>query len=161
MWFQSTSQICDEVDWPGNSLKISLCALHFDLQAEGIFTWAVIFRLTAQMALSLAYTVPACNWCTFGFLDLKGACFLLVTKGGKVSKLVASFTLVLFSRALKAFYMSWITTLWVSIFVSVGTLGIKSLLMLALHLGTFTSMLLVIWLSGFCKWFLFLVFSCW
>ena len=28
-----------------------------------------------QMALSLAYTVPACNWCAFGFLGLKGAFF--------------------------------------------------------------------------------------
>ena len=97
-----------------------------------------------QMALSLAYTLPACNCCTFGFLNLKGVWFLLVTKAGKVSKLVASFILELFSRALKAFYMSWITTLWASVFGLVGTVDIKLLLVLALHLRTFTSMLLVV-----------------
>ena len=114
-----------------------------------------------QIALSLDYTAPACNWCTFGFLDLNGACFFLVTKTGEVSKLVASFPLVLFSRILKSFHMSWITTLGTFIFVLVGTLDIKSPLVLALHLEAFTSMLFVTWLSGFCSWFLFLLFPCW
>ena len=114
-----------------------------------------------QMALSLVYIAPACCWCAFGLLDLEGGCFFLVTKDGKVPKLVASFTLKLFGRALKAFYMNWITTIWTSVLALVGLFDIKLLLVLALHLYTFIPILLVVWLSMFARWLLFLVLSCW
>ena len=136
--------------WVGLRILWRLVCVHFTLickQKESSLELSPSDWL--QMALSLAYAAPACNWCIFGFLDLKGACFFLVTKAGKVSKLVASFTLELFSRALKAFYMSWITTLWTYVFALLGTLDIKLLLVLALHLGIFTAMFLIVWMSGF------------
>ena len=144
------------MDWPGNSLKISLCALYFDLQAEGIFTWAVLFRLTTNGTIfgiqcTCLYLVHL--WCPGFEINL----LFLVTKTGKVSKLVASFTLELFSQTLKSLYVRWITTSSASFLVLMGSLGIKSLLVLALHLVTFSAMLLVICLE-FTDDFFFLCF---
>ena len=49
--------------------------------------------------------------CAFGLLGLKGASFFLVTKTGKVSKLMAKSTLEFLHRALKSFHMGGIFTL--------------------------------------------------
>ena len=98
-----------------------------------------------------------CLW----FPGLKWSLLFQITKAGKVSKYVTSFTLQLLGRALKAFHMNWISTLWTPPFVLVGTLDIKPFLVLPWQLGILTTMILVVWLSGLDRGLLFLVSSCW
>ena len=94
----------------------------------------------------------------FGSPGFETSLLFLETKTGKMSKLVASFISILFSWALKSLYVSCITAFWTSILVFMCALGIKSLLVLALNLVTFTAMLLVICVFRFHRWLLFLYF---
>ena len=91
-----------------------------------------------------------------------GTSFLfLETKTGKVSKLVASFTLIFLCWALKSLYVGCISSFWTSVLVLMCALGIKSLLVVALCLVPLTVMLLVIWLFRLHRWLLSLIFSSW
>ena len=56
MSLQSISQVCYQVGWPGNSLKISFCALHFDLQAKGIFSYLLENHIIYNTAKQLRNT---------------------------------------------------------------------------------------------------------
>ena len=97
----------------------------------------------------------------FGSSVFGTSLLFLEAKTGEMSKLMASFTLLFFSWALKSLHVSCISTFWTSILVLMCALGIKLLLVLALHLVTFTTMLLVIWLLWLHRWPLLLVFACW
>ena len=96
-----------------------------------------------------------------GLLGLELGCFFLEAKTGEMSKHMTSFTVIFLGWALKSFNVSCIFTFGTSILVLMCTLGIKLLLMLVLHLVTFTAMLFVIWLLWFHRWSFLLVFACW
>ena len=133
MRFQPVCKICNQVRWCGDLLQTSLCALHFNLQAKGIITGNLL-RL-ATYGILMCIHCPCLQLMNLWFSRHEWSLLLLITKTGKVSKLVTSFTLKFLCRALKAFHMSWISTLWVSFLVLVYTLSVKDLLVMTWHLG--------------------------
>ena len=93
MWLQSVCQGSYWVYWSWNFLLISLGALDFDWQAEWIFTSVIFFWVITSGTFF-------CIYCTclylmhFGSPGFGISLLFLEAKAGKVSKLVASFTLI-------------------------------------------------------------------
>ena len=97
----------------------------------------------------------------FGSFWFGTSLLFLEAKTGEMSKLMTSFTLIFLGWALKSLYVTCISTFGTCVLVLMCALGIKSLLMLVLHLVNVTVMLLVILLLWLHRWPFLLVFACW
>ena len=84
----------------------------------------------------------------FGLPMLGRSLFLLVTHTGEVTKLVASFTLVLLGRTLEPLYVYGITTFGTSRFIIMRSFCVKPLLGLCLQVVSLIALVLVIGLLG-------------
>ena len=157
--FQPVCKICNQVRWCGDLLQTSLCALYFELQAKGIIS-GTLFRLATYGILTHIHC-PCLQLMSLWSSRLEWSLLLLITQVGKVSKLVTSFTLKFLHRALKAFHMDWISTLWASFLALVHILRVKDLLVMTWHLGILITRILLTWLSWLDKRLLLLVFSWW
>ena len=94
----------------------------------------------------------------FGF---EVSLLFLETHACKMSKLLASFTLVFFCWTQESLYVGCISTFGTSVLIIVCTLRVKLLLVLGLCMVTLTALLHVVRFFWLHRWSFLFMFACW
>ena len=157
MGLQSVCQVGNQMCCLWYFTFSGLPSLDLQLQAEWLFwsavlIWVVIWGTSMCMCTTCLYLMH------FRLPMLERSLLLLETHTCKMSKLMASFTLVFLHWTLEPLYMHWITTLRTSCLIIMHPSCIKFLLGLHLQMVPLLALILVLWLLKFYTWpFLFVL----